>query len=225
MAYNRNLTEQHERWLRTSEGMYFDEKEKELLITSLRLKTGEKILEPGCGTGRYIRYFNEIGLEAHGIEPVEELIKLAAMKTDIPEDRIKKGNMENLPYKDVSFDCVIFMTTLEYASDKAKALKEAYRVSRSRIAVVFLNKNASMNFIKYKRRRGLTSDADFFSSGQLKKFAERALLSELDRIDIKIRHTVFLPPQIGRFVPFVDTVLEKLNLPFGNIAILVIKKR
>ncbi|HDT14964.1 MAG TPA: class I SAM-dependent methyltransferase, partial [Firmicutes bacterium] len=117
MAYDRNLTEQYERWIRTPEGMYFDEKEKELLITSLRLKTGEKILEAGCGTGRYLRYFNEIGLEAHGIEPVEGLIKIASMKTDIPAGRIQKGSADSLPYMDVSFDCVIFMTTFEYAPD------------------------------------------------------------------------------------------------------------
>jgi ubiquinone/menaquinone biosynthesis C-methylase UbiE len=219
------LTDQYERWISTPEGLYFDEKLKELLISSLRLKTGQKVLEVGAGTGRYVRYLSELGINATGVEPMEELLKLATYKSGIEEGQIVKAFAESLPFGDDTFDSVMFMTTFEYTDDKTKALREAFRVSKSRIAIGFLNKFGVTNLFRAMTKQGLYSDAKFFSSGELKKLVEIVFLDKLDEIDISVRHSIYLPLRLAHFFPWLDDMLEEFNLPFGNFAVLVIKKK
>jgi len=225
VAVTRNLTDQYEKWIMTPQGLYFDEKIKELMITCLHLKTGEKVLQVGSGTGRHLRYLQELGLEPTGIEPVEELNKLARQKEGIDGKRVITGFAENLPFENASFDSVIFMTTFEYVDDKSKVLLEAFRVSRGKVGIGFLNRTGVTNLLRQFNREGLYTDAKFFSGGELIKLCEKNLLNEIDNIEISVKYSLFLPLRFAHYVQWVDDLLEKINLPFGNYGMLVIKKK
>ena len=49
MAVEKGTTALYESWFLTPAGMYVDDKEKELLINSVRFKRDERVLEIGCG--------------------------------------------------------------------------------------------------------------------------------------------------------------------------------
>jgi len=226
MAFTRGLTEEYERWIKaTPEGLYFDGKQKEILISAMKLKTGERLLEIGCGTGRYVRYFTELGLDVTGIEPVPELLKIARLKEDIPEEKLLAAFAEKLPFADKSFDKVLFINTFEYVEDKVQALREAARVAREKVGIGFMNRHAGKNFFRSKAKKGMYSDAMFFTERDLRGIAEKALLNRLDRIKIETRYTLYLPEKAGSLLPLADYALEKTGAPFGNFGVMVISKQ
>ncbi len=226
MAFTRGITEEYERWIKTTpEGLYFDGKQKEILISAMKLKTGERLLEIGCGTGRYVRYFTELGLDVTGVEPLTDLIKIARLKEDIPEEKIIHAFAEKLPFADKSFDKVLFINTFEYVDDKVQAMREAYRVAREKVGIGFMNRHASKNFFRSKVRKGMYSDAVFFTEKDLRKIAEKALINKLDKIEIFSKYTLYLPEKIGALIPFMDYFIEKTNIPFGNFGVMVITKQ
>jgi ubiquinone/menaquinone biosynthesis C-methylase UbiE len=123
MAVEHYTTALYERWFLTPAGMYVDDKEKELLINSMRFKRDERVLEIGCGSGRNLEYLEDIGLKAVGVEPVEELVKRAILKSTLSPEQVIKAPYEKIPVDDASFENVIFMNTFAFAGDKGAALK------------------------------------------------------------------------------------------------------
>jgi ubiquinone/menaquinone biosynthesis C-methylase UbiE len=222
MATDKEITQNYERWFLTSEGMYTDDKEKELLINCMRFKRGERVLEIGCGTGRNVRYFTELGLDATGVEPMEYLVKIARQKSDIRRDQIIMGPYDKLPLGGGTFENVVFMTTLAFSQEKEKSIQEAFRVASGKIGIGFLNKYSLTSLLKVKERRAVYDDAAPLSGKELENLVKKALAGQ--KYEISIKYTLFLPIKIGHLVPFVDDMLEKTNLPFGDFGMAVIKK-
>lgn len=202
--------------------MYVDEKEKELLISCMRFKTGESVLEIGAGTGRNVQYFTELGLKAKGIEPNPEMLKIANMKSTLEKGQVIQGLGESLPFNDDSFDAAFFMTTIEYIQDREKALKEAWRVAKSRIGIGFLNRCGLTNMARSRIKNGIYSNAKFYCGKELKKIIELALGKK--GYTLSVRYTLYPPVNLAHYVPLVDDLLEATNLPVGNFGVLVIKK-
>jgi ubiquinone/menaquinone biosynthesis C-methylase UbiE len=224
MASDKEITQNYERWFLTREGMYTDDKEKELLINSMRFKRGERVLEIGCGTGRNVEYFADLGLEAVGVEPMEYLVKLARQKSTLRNDQIIQGPYEKLPLGNGTFDNVVFMNTFAFSSDKENTLKEAFRVASKKIGIGFLNRYSLTNLLKVKERRAAYKHAAPLSGGEMVKLMKSALVGREKEYTYDLKYTLFLPIKIGYLVPFVDDLLERLNLPFGDFGMVVIKK-
>jgi len=224
MVSDKEITQNYERWFLTREGMYVDDKEKELLINTMRFKRGERVLEIGCGTGRNVEYFADLGLDATGVEPEDNLVKLARQKSTLKKDQIIRGPYDLLPLGDGSFENVVFMNTFAFAGDKEKALKEAYRVASRKVGIGFLNKYSLTNLLKVKERRAVYQDAAPLSGKEMINIMKRALNKEEKEFIFEIKYTLYLPIRIGYLVPFVDDLLERVNMPFGDFGMVVIKK-
>ncbi|MBP7791991.1 MAG: class I SAM-dependent methyltransferase [Candidatus Goldbacteria bacterium] len=224
MVSNPEIVKDYERWFLSPVGMYVDEKEKELLINSMRFKRGERVLEIGCGTGRYVQYLTELELEAVGTEPVEEMARKAIQKSVIKKEQIIIGPYENIPVGDNSFENVIFMHSFAFSPDKVQAVREAYRIASKKIGIGFLNKHSLTNFFKVNVRKEVYKDAMPLCGRELKEIVSIALSDKKDEYSIKIYYTLYLPLNIAYLFPFVDNFFEKTNLPFGDFGMLVIKK-
>ena len=224
MVFDKESIKKYESWFFTPEGVYVDEKEKAALLQVMRFKRGEKVLEIGCGTGRYIEYFNELGLIATGIEPMDELIKIALQKSKIKKEQIIKSPYERLPFEDESFDSVVSLIALQFSIDIKMALKEMIRVAKNKVGIGFLNKNSLTNFFNTKERRRLYRDAKPLTADQLKKFLFEIFGDKIREFEINVKYTLYLPVKIGYLIPFVDDFFEKMNLPFGDYAVMIIKK-
>lgn len=224
MVSNSELVKDYERWFLSSVGMYVDEKEKELLINSMRFKRGERVLEIGCGTGRYIQYLTELELEVVGVEPVEEMAKRAIQKSTIKKEQVIIGSYEKIPVGDNSFENVVFVHSFAFIVDKVQAVKEAYRIASKKIGIGFLNKHSLTTIFKVKERKEVYKDAMPLCGRELKEIIKTALSDKEGKFSIDINYTLYLPINIAHFFPFVDDFMEKSNLPFGDFGMLVIKK-
>ena len=144
--FNREHTDTYEQWY---EGRYkraeiWQKKVMEQLVSSdKRVKT---LLEFGCGTTRFTRWWQEIGIEATGgdISPFMLGQALHLFKGDLV-----MADSHFMPFKDHTFDSLAFITTFEYYKDPVKVIQEAARVGKYGIAMGMMNRNTP----KYFRRR------------------------------------------------------------------------
>ena len=131
----------YESWYQTPPGKYADSLEKELFLKLVQPEPGQKLVDIGCGTGDYLAFFQQSGLETTGIDVSEAMLAIASQKLG-PGTRLCQGSAEKLPFDNDSFDIATLITTLEFVSDPLLALREAARVSRAIIFLGVLN-NAS----------------------------------------------------------------------------------
>jgi SAM-dependent methyltransferase len=90
--------------------------------------TGDmKILEAGCGLGRWVFYLRKKGYMAWGVELSDQA--LAITRPFDTEGYIKKGDVCDLPFANNSFDAVISLGVVEhFEQGPEKALMEARRI-------------------------------------------------------------------------------------------------
>ena len=104
------------------------------VLDRARIGPGTRVLDCGCGAGRFARMAADAGAAAAGIDAAEALIDIAAERT--PDADFHVGDLEALPWPDNSFDVVTGFSAFQFADDKVRALTEAGRVSRRVVAVV-----------------------------------------------------------------------------------------
>lgn len=95
---------------------------------------GTRVLDCGCGAGRFADLAAQRGARVVGIDASKELVEIASAR--VPGAEFRTGDMEELPWDDDAFDVVTGFSVFQFADDKERALREAARVSRSLVAVV-----------------------------------------------------------------------------------------
>lgn len=101
---------------------------------------GMRILDVGCGEGRFCRVLSAEGADVVGLDPTTALLD-RARRLD-PEGDYVEGFAEALPFEDGSFDVVLSYVTLLDVGDYRKAVSEMARVLRPGGCVVYANLNA-----------------------------------------------------------------------------------
>ena len=86
-----------------------------------------RVLEVGCGTGKWLSLFASVGCELAGIEPSAQMLALARARVN---GDLREGAAEALPWADAWFDCVVYINALHHFADPLRALQESFRVLR-----------------------------------------------------------------------------------------------
>lgn len=97
---------------------------------------GKKILDIGCGEGRFSRQLSERGGEVTGLEPTP---KLLARAKELGGATFLNARAESLPFPDESFDIAIFYLVLIDIDPFEPAIEEAYRVLKPGEKCVIVN--------------------------------------------------------------------------------------
>jgi malonyl-CoA O-methyltransferase len=100
---------------------------------------GKRVLDVGCGKGRFARVFHEQQPEAElwGLDISEEMLRF------VPEGiHTRAGSMTELPFDDASFDHAYATESLEHAVEIEKAVAEICRVVKPGGRIVVIDKNA-----------------------------------------------------------------------------------
>ncbi len=92
------------------------------------------VLDVGTGTGVFAEAFARESLQVTGIDPDGELLGRA--RRFVPGVRFLKGVAEDLPFEDGAFDLVFLGHVLHETDDPVRALAEARRVARLRVAIL-----------------------------------------------------------------------------------------
>src|SRR5699024_1783487 len=98
----------------------------------------QTLLEFGCGTTRFTRWWQDIGIEASGGDISPFMLSQALFRFD---GDLVMADSHYLPFKDITYDAVAFITTFEYYKDPVKVWREAARVSKYVIIMGMMNRN------------------------------------------------------------------------------------
>jgi len=107
-------------------GRYYYELEKSRILKWLK---GPKVLELGCGTGRYAIPFAKLGFDYTGIDITPAMLEVARKKAKKEHLNLKLLEMDahNLKFERNTFDSVFCDRTFKFFQP-IKVLKEVYRV-------------------------------------------------------------------------------------------------
>jgi ubiquinone/menaquinone biosynthesis C-methylase UbiE len=89
---------------------------------------GEKILEVSFGTGYLMSKYAKSDLKIHGIDYNQKMVDITSKKLLSKNVKLVKANVEELPYKDNTFDTIINTMAFSGYPDGDKALSEMRRV-------------------------------------------------------------------------------------------------
>jgi SAM-dependent methyltransferase len=100
-------------------------------LNNCSLSQGARVLDVGCGTGRWVRRLEEHGLCVVGIDQSSEMLSLARKRGTLSP--MVSGEVQNLPFRDESFDCVTAVTVIQHIppQEQLRALSEIVRVLRA----------------------------------------------------------------------------------------------
>jgi ubiquinone/menaquinone biosynthesis C-methylase UbiE len=198
-----DLADAYEGWFATRIGAFVADREEKLILNMLGPKPDELILEVGSGTDYFLRPIGRSGARCVGIEPSEEMLSIAIAQAPDRIDHVR-GRGESLPFRDESFDGLLYMTTLEFVRDVDAALAEAWRVVRPGGRLVFGVLNAEGPWARARKREGgLWDEAHFYRTAELE-----SLLSSLGAAQID--YCVHVPPQLGWLPAPLMSALDRL---------------
>jgi len=112
-------------------------------------KPGCSILEAGAGSGRWIKFLNDRGYRAQGIELNRRDVD--RFHETYPLLKLEYGDVRQLPYDDQTFDAVMSLGVLEHLIDgPGKAPNEMHRVLKQGGIVVYTVPHANIMFLLEK---------------------------------------------------------------------------
>jgi ubiquinone/menaquinone biosynthesis C-methylase UbiE len=173
------LVSGYEGWYETS-GRRADRLEKALLAHLLaRFPQARTLLEVGCGTGHFSRWFVEKGLEVTGLDLSLPMLAEAA-RLDSPPGVL--GDALALPFCCDAFDLVALITTLEFLIDPVQAVAEALRVSRQGLILGVLNSQSLLGRQLRREAGPVWEAARFFKPLELRRLVQRAATGQRARV-------------------------------------------
>ena len=177
--FNENVKE-YEEWYKKYHEVFLSEVSaiKEQLN---KLPENIKGVEIGVGTGKFAE---QLGIK-EGVEPSAKMAALAT-KRGI---EIINGTAENIPFKALNFDFVLFVTICHLDTIKA-ALKEAHRVLKQNGSIIIgfidANQQIAKDYEANRKKSTFFKHATFYSVAQI-----QSLLKEAGFKNLEFNQTLF----------------------------------
>lgn len=162
----------YDRWFDEPWGRYAFAVESAAVINASGPLEGRRVLDAGCGTGRFGGALARQSAGVVGLEPDPNMIGLARTRL---VGRCVEGVAERLPFADCTFDVTVAITVLEFVTDPAAAVAEMARVTRpsGRIVIGALNPHSPWGLANRSRlRSGTWCDARFLDRPSLAALGE-----------------------------------------------------
>jgi SAM-dependent methyltransferase len=101
-----------------------------------RFRTGMRVLDAGCGSGRNLHYLIKSGFDVYGIDQSAESVAqtrslVAALAPNLPLENFRVEAVEEMSFADAEFDVVISSAVLHFARDEGHwqaMVQEMWRV-------------------------------------------------------------------------------------------------
>lgn len=134
-------------------GMFYEKQKKRFATViegaekELDLSSFETIIDVGCGTGALCSALNEKGLTVTGIDPAEQMLKIAISKLeDKPIKFVQADVLEGLSFDDKTFDVAIasYVAHGLRAEERKNMYAEMSRVAKHLVIIYDYNKKRSL---------------------------------------------------------------------------------
>lgn len=194
--FDERVASVYEGWFQTPAGRRADLAEKKLLEEYLRPFLPATMLELGCGTGHFTRWFAELGFDVTGSDISAPMLEVAARLS--PGITWLRADAHQLPFKDRCFDLGVAITALEFVADPAGVLSEMMRVCSKALLLGVLNRWSLLSFSRrFKSLVGgesIYSKARFFSVRGLKRMITK--VAEDRGLSVDCSHRLTLYPKL-----------------------------
>jgi SAM-dependent methyltransferase len=136
------------------------------VLALLAPKTGETILDAGCGTGRYIPALIQAGARVVGVDFSSRMLAEAQNKNPGVEFHLA-DLFEFLPFIDGQFDAILCTQVAQHLRRLGLVMQEFYRVLKPNGRVIVSITHPSMNWEGYELRQKpefiLSEQTDIFN--------------------------------------------------------------
>ncbi|HDR88345.1 MAG TPA: class I SAM-dependent methyltransferase [Bacteroidetes bacterium] len=166
------VAERYDQYYLSESGKTVDRYEKELFRRRLENIPRVPMLELGCGTGHWTRFFADCGFQVTAVDNSEPMMALAKKK-NIRNTSFIQADVRQLPFAGHSFQVVTAVTLLEFVSETEKVMEEIDRVLVPGGWLLLGCLNALSELGKKKDADEVFRYARFFSPVDLKKFLNR----------------------------------------------------
>lgn len=95
-------------------------------VAYLKAAPGSRLLDVGCGDGKFVEHMRGLGWDAEGVE-VDPRAAETAQKRGI---KVQCGTLAKIGFEDQSFDAITVNHVLEHVHDPEGLLRECHRVLR-----------------------------------------------------------------------------------------------
>jgi ubiquinone/menaquinone biosynthesis C-methylase UbiE len=191
----------YDAYYETMMGRQVDHVEKQLVWKyMMRMSLEKPLLEIGCGTGHWTRFFRQKGFKLTAIDLSEKMLEKAKQKN--PENvHFEKMNVEEMKFKDLTFENIVMITTLEFVENRDQAFLEIDRILKPGgfLLVGCLNELSEMG--RQKMENEIYRDAHFFQPEELKKHLSVLGEPEMDGCAIIEKGRVLDYPDIDQVDP------------------------
>ena len=122
---------------------------------------GEKILDAGCGSGKFLPLLEELSNTYIGIDLSEEQIKKAKTKTNKSNSILQVGDLEKLNFSDNSFDFIVsawVLGTVILEEKREKVIQELKRVLKTDGTIYLIENDSTGEFEKLRGHIKRTKD-------------------------------------------------------------------
>lgn len=128
-------------------------------------KTPGKLLEVGCGNGRFLSRMQKLGWDVLGIDFDPNAVKTAQNKYKVP---VRLGKLEDIGFSDSSFDAVTMNQVIEHVHDPISLMRECFRILKPNGNLVLITPNSeSWGLMKFQNKwRGLEPPRHLFLFSQ-----------------------------------------------------------
>lgn len=109
------------------------------MLARATMRPQDRVLDVGCGEGRFCRLLGDRGFDCTGLDPTEALIGRARARD--PQGDYRIGRAEDMPFETGAFDLVVSYLSLIDIPDLEAAAREMARVLRpgGRLLIANLN--------------------------------------------------------------------------------------
>jgi len=177
-----NWPERYDDWFTTPIGELVREYEKELIISLLKPKKGDKILDAGCGTGVFTDDILEHGASVFGIDISLPMITRAEEKLEGCRFFPALGTMICLPFAENTFDKAVSITALEFIEDGRKAVEELFRVTKKGGTVLVATLNSLSSWAAERRQKAKEGQSSLFEKVIFRSPEEINALARFDAL-------------------------------------------
>lgn len=192
----------YDRWFSTRWGSYAFAIERDALLAALGPLDGRRLVDVGCGTGRFTAAFEAAGARVTGVDVDPAMLRLARRRTSA---QLLQAHAGALPLPDDGFDLAVAVTLLDFADRAEQVIDELVRVTRpgGRIVVASLNPRSPWGLVHHRSlRRPPWSQACLRAPGEL-----RGLLT--GRGSLRLHAALYAPggfPGVDRLGPLLERV-------------------
>ncbi len=144
-AFDEHVARDYEAWYEQGFGRFASRQEEALLHQLLqRFPGASSLLEVGCGTGHFIRWFAQQGFQVTGLDTSPAMLEQARLRNGTS---YLLGDALALPFENQRFDLVALITTLEFVTDPVQAM----RVARQGLLLGVLNRSSLLESLRLLR--------------------------------------------------------------------------